>query len=77
RVRKAEQERQAARKQEEERAAAQRAENCTRAKEYMRTLDSGMRIARVNEKGEREFLDDKQRADETQRTRQVISSECR
>jgi len=76
-VRKAEQERQAQQKREEEKQAAQRAENCTRAKEYMRTLDSGMRIARVNDKGEREFLDDKQRAAETQRTREVMASECR
>ena len=43
----------------------------------MRTLESGMRLARTNDKGEREILDDKQRADETQRTRQdVIAADC-
>ena len=77
RLRRTEQERQAQQKKEEEKAAATRAENCTRAKEYMRTLDSGMRISRVNDKGEREIMDDKQRAEEIQRTRAVMSSDCR
>lgn len=58
-------------------AAASRAENCTRAKAQMRTLDSGMRIARTNAKGEREYLDDKARAEEAQRTRDALASECK
>jgi hypothetical protein len=36
-----------------------------------------MRMARVNEKGEREVLDDKARADEARRTREAIASECK
>ena len=44
--------------------AAQRADNCRRARTHMATLDSGMRMSRTNDKGEREVLDDKQRADE-------------
>ena len=43
----------------------------------MRTLDSGIRIARTNEKGEREILDDSQREEEVRRTRDVISADCR
>jgi hypothetical protein len=43
----------------------------------MSTLESGIRLSRTNESGEREILDDKQRADEMQRTRQIIASECR
>jgi hypothetical protein len=58
-------------------AAAARAENCARAQSQLRTLDSGIRIARTNEKGEREILDDPARAAELQRTRQVIASDCR
>jgi type IV secretory pathway VirB10-like protein len=77
RLRRAEQERQAANKREEEKVAAQRAENCARAKESLRTLDSGTRLVRVNEKGEKEVLDDKMRAEETQRARNVVSSECK
>ena len=42
----------------------QRAENCARARSHMSSLDSGMRLSRTNEKGEREILDDKARAEE-------------
>jgi hypothetical protein len=77
RMRRTEQDRQAQQKKEEEKLAAARAENCSRAKEYMRTLDSGMRISRVNDKGEREVIDDKQRAEETQRTRAAMDDNCR
>jgi hypothetical protein len=56
--------------------AAVRAENCAQAKSYMRSIDGGMRIARTNEKGEREVLDDAARALEAKRTRDVMASEC-
>ena len=49
-------------KAEEQRVAAAKAENCKRAREQIRTLESGMRMARINDKGEREVLDDKARA---------------
>ena len=64
-------------KADEEKVAMQRAENCQRARAHMTSLESGMRLARTNDKGEREILDDKGRADEMQRTRQIISSDCR
>lgn len=64
-------------KADEAKLAAARAENCTRAKAQMRTFDSGVRISRTNEKGEREFLDDKARAAEVARTREVMTSECK
>ena len=38
--------------------AAQRRENCGRARGHASALESGQRIARTNEKGEREILDD-------------------
>jgi hypothetical protein len=75
--RKSEQELEAKNKAAEEKLAALRAENCTRAKNYLRTLDEGVRIARSNEKGEREILDEKGRADETRRTRELIASDCK
>ncbi len=62
---------------EAQKQAALRADNCQRARSTLATLDSGVRVARTNEKGEREFLDDKQRADEAQRARQIIASDCR
>ncbi|MBW8830828.1 MAG: DUF4124 domain-containing protein [Burkholderiales bacterium] len=74
---KAEQEEAAKKKAEDEKIAATRAENCSRAKSYLRTLDDGIRIARTNDKGEREILDDKQRADETKRARETIASDCK
>ena len=77
RKKKAEQEQVDKAKVEEEKVAAQRAENCRRARAHMSSLDSGIRLSRTNEKGEREILDDKQRAEEVARTRQIISSDCR
>ena len=77
RRKKAEAEQAAKAKAEEARVAAARADNCKRAQSQMRTLDSGIRIARTNEKGEREILDDSQREEEVRRTRDVISADCR
>ena len=62
--------------QAEEVAKAQ-AENCTRAKSAKATYDSGQRVARVNAKGEREILDDNQRAAETKRLQDVIARDCK
>jgi hypothetical protein len=62
---------------EEERRNAQRADNCNRARSTVATLESGQRISRVNDKGEREFLDDRQRAAEVQRARDIMASDCR
>jgi Domain of unknown function (DUF4124) len=76
-LRKAEQEKAAKTKAEEDKQAAARAENCTRAKAYQRTLDDGVRITRTDAKGEREVLDDKARADEVRRTKNVIVSDCK
>jgi hypothetical protein len=73
----AEQEQAAKVKAEDERVAAQRRDNCTRARSHLATLDSGQRMVRVNEKGEREIIDDRGRADEARRAREVIASDCR
>lgn len=64
-------------KAEEEKSAVQKAENCSRARSHARLLDEGVRVARVNEKGEREVLDDKGRAEETSRTKALIASDCK
>jgi len=68
----------AAKKQaEEQRQAAARADNCKRAMNYKNSLDSGLRISRLNDKtGEREILDDDQRAAEQQRVQQAIAQNC-
>ena len=56
--------------------AEQRAENCRRARSHQSALEGGQRIARTNDKGEREVLDDKGRAEEMRRAREVIASDC-
>jgi hypothetical protein len=66
----------AQRKAQDEKNAAVRAENCQRAREQLRSLDSGQRMSRTLPNGEREILDDAQRAAESQRVRSIVSSEC-
>ena len=77
RRKKAEAEQQAKQKADEQKMAAVRADNCKRARHYAETLNSGIRMTRLNDKGEQEYLDDSQRAAEMQRARQTIDSECR
>lgn len=73
----AQQEAEAKRKAEEAQQAQTKAQNCERARDYMRTLDSGIRVARTNAKGEREIMDDATRAREAENTRQIMQSQCR
>jgi hypothetical protein len=70
-------EQQAQQRVQQEKDAALRADNCARAKSHLAALNDGLRMARTNEKGEREILDDKGRAEEMQRARQVIASDCK
>ncbi len=64
-------------KAEEEKQAAQRAENCKAARSNIASLESGIRIVRTNDKGEREVLEDAARAEELRRAKAVAASECR
>ena len=75
--RKAEQEQAEKDKANQAQMDAVKAENCAKAKSYLRTLDDGIRITRTDAKGEREVLDDKGRAEETKRTREVIARDCK
>ncbi len=77
RKRAAEQEQAARARAEEERGAAQRAENCRNARSQMAALESGQRIARMNDKGEREVLDDSGRAEEQRRVRDAVAANCK
>lgn len=67
----------AKRKTEEDRIAKAKLESCTRAREAMNNFNSGVRISRTNESGEREILDDAARASERARVQSVIDSDCR
>lgn len=77
--RKEQQERQEkAKKSEEDQAqAAKRKENCDGARRNLQLYQSGERIARRNDSGEREFLDDDQRAAETARAQKAVSEWCK
>jgi len=74
---KAEEEEAAKKKAEEEKVAKTKADNCGRAKTGLATLQSGVRMAEVNAKGEREVFDDAKRALETRRAQEVIDSNCK
>lgn len=62
--------------QDEQQKSAAKAVECERARGYLRSLEDGMRIARTDASGNREFLDDAQRAEETERTRKMVQSLC-
>jgi hypothetical protein len=61
--------------QAQEEAAAKK-DDCARAQEYLRTLESGQRISRTDAKGERYFLEDAQMQQETARARQMAKQSC-
>ena len=66
----------AKRKVDQDRVAKAKADNCALAKQAKATLDSGVRIASSNAKGEREVMDDAGRAAEVKRVQGVMTSDC-
>lgn len=56
--------------------AAERERACGQARGQLVALESGQRVARFNEQGEREFLTDEQRAEEIERTQRFIADNC-
>jgi hypothetical protein len=64
-----------ARKQQQ--AASEMSEYCESARRQLKALESGERLGARDDKGERYFLDDAQRAQETAKTRQLIAQNCR
>jgi hypothetical protein len=84
----AEQEQEYRKRQQEDKKASEKAEKekqaeagkneaCERSKEYLRTLQSGQRIARLNPSGERYYLDDDQVAQEIAKAQQSIQQACK
>ena len=64
-------------KEEKERAdAAAKRENCERAQESLRSLESGQRIARFDPKGERYFADEKMIEAEKASARKIVQDSC-
>ena len=56
--------------------AAAKQENCARAQEALRSLESGQRLARIDAKGERYYLEDADVARETAKARQAMQQAC-
>ena len=75
-------------RQEEQKKAAEKASKsqqeaetanraCEQARAQLRDLESGIRIGRTNDKGEREFIDDAQRAKEIENAKRSVSEWCK
>ena len=58
-------------------AASERNENCDNLRRQLQLLESGERIALRDDKGERYFMDDAQRAQEIAKVRKDIQSVCK
>ena len=56
-------------------AAEDKRENCSRAQETQRSLETG-RVSRTDVKGERYYLDERQIASETTKARQLVQQWC-
>lgn len=67
----------AKRKAEEDRIVKAKIENCARAKQAKSSFDSGARVARTNEKGEREVMDDAARSAEIKRIQAIMDADCK
>ncbi len=76
RKKKAEEAELARRKAEQETFLKAKIENCARAKQAKATYESVQRIARINDKGEREIMDGASRAAELKRIQAIIESDC-
>lgn len=53
-----------------------RERNCTQAKNALASLESGRRIARSDEKGDRVFLDSKEISADTERAQKQVADNC-
>ncbi len=61
---------------EEQTKSATKTAECDRARGYMKSLEDGIRIQKTDASGNREYLDDAQRAAEMDRTRKIMQSAC-
>jgi len=77
RKKKEEQAQAALRKADEERLGKAKADNCQRAKQAQKELESGIRLSRINSQGEREVMDDAARAAEATRLQSIVNSDCK
>lgn len=67
----------AKKKEEQDVRDKAKADNCVRAKQAKATLDSGIRLAQTNAKGERVFMDEASRTVEAKRIHGIITEDCK
>lgn len=67
----------ALRKAVEDRIRKAKADNCQRARQAQKGLESGMRLSRINNQGEREIMDDGARAAEAKHLQSILDSDCK
>lgn len=77
RKKKEEQTQAALRKADEERISKAKADNCERARQAQKGLESGIRLSQINSQGEREVMDDAARAVEAKRIQSIVDSDCK
>ena len=77
RKKKEEQAQSAQRKADEERISKAKADNCQHTRQAQKGLESGIRLSRINNQGEREVLDDAARAAEAKRLQAIVDSDCK
>jgi type IV secretory pathway VirB10-like protein len=58
----------------EQQASQDKKQDCERARSYQRSLESGERVANVDSKGERFFLDDNQRSKELDQVKKALAN---
>jgi len=63
--------------EQEKQAQSAQSEACERTREYVRTLQSGQRIARTNPNGERYYMSDDQVAQEVVKAQQAVQRDCK
>ena len=76
RKRQAEAQKAVAKAEEKQKDDDAKKENCDRAKENLAALEGGQRIQRTDAKGERYFLEDAQREQETAKARTQVQQAC-
>lgn len=66
----------AQKEEEDETQATARAQACSQAKGYLQLIESGTRLMRPDAEGNRNYLDEEQRAAETQKAQENIAKNC-
>jgi uncharacterized protein DUF4124 len=77
RKRQAESRKAAEKSQAEAQAKSELSEGCSRSREYLRTLQSGERVARTNPSGERYYLNEDQVNQEISKAQQSVDKSCK